>query len=380
MHIVNKVLLFSMALMLALLPFSGVIAQENPEPLQITVNETILEPDVPPFIEEGRTLVEMRAVFSALGAELTWDAEAKTVTATKNELEIFLTIGETTAIVQDEPYEMDVPARIVDGRTVVPARFVSESLGANVDWDETTRTVTITTLEERPTVIPEKEIGELPAAIEDWVDYSSTLWLGQEKSYEGTLYILVTYGEQPTGGYEVDIQKVAEYEDKIVVTVRFIEPEEGEPVSLALTYPYDLYAIEDTDKPVTYEAVGAQEYVPTLMGIDELPPIMAESRGIKVFKPAPGSAVTDTFTVEGVANVFEGTVLYSLSDSEGQELDSGFTTGAMGDWGYFDAVLNIPEEIETGEALLLELYTRSAKDGSIEDLIEIQLEIKGDNA
>ena len=53
-----------------------------------------------------------------------------------------------------------------------------------------------------------------------------------------------------------------------------------------------------------------------------------------------------TFTVEGVSNVFQGTVLYRLSDRVGQELDSGFTIGAMGDWGYFDAVLNIPEELK----------------------------------
>ncbi len=374
MRITNPLLLLSIMLILTLSPLLSVTAQEDPEPLQIKVDGTTLEPDVPPMIEEGRTLVEMNAVFSALGADLTWDAETQTVRATKDHIEIILNIDKTTATVQNEPYEMEVPARIVDNRTVVPARFISENLGADVKWDETTRTVTITTHEEEPTIIPKKEIDKIPEKIENWIDYSSKMMLAQEKSYEDALYLLVTYGEQPTGGYHVDIKQVAEKEDEIVVTVQFTEPGEEDMVTQALTYPYDLYVIEDTEKEVTYEAKGAEDYIPTLMGIDNLPPIMAESSGIKVFEPAPGTEVPREFTIKGVSNVFEGTVLYRLLDSEDQELYSGFTTGAMGDWGYFDPTIQIPEDIETGEELLLELYTESAKDGSIENLIEIDLE------
>ncbi len=361
-------------MMLTLIPLAAFADQPNPEPLEIIVDGTTLEPDVPPVIQEGRTMVEMRSVFETLGARLFWDGETRTVTATREGLVLSLTIGESTAFVQGEPHEMDVPAYLAHGRTIIPARFAAESLGAKVSWDGATRTVTITTPEKEYVVIPEKEVEVIPEEIQSWIEDSRKMWLAQEKSHADALYILVTYGEKPTGGYVVDIQHVVEKEGEIFVTVHFTEPDEDEPVSMALTYPYDLYIIEDTNKPVTYLAVGAESYIPTLMGIDELEPIVAESDGIKVFAPAPEASVAASFALEGVSNVFEGTVLYELQDSEGQELDSGFTTGAMGDWGYFEAAVNVPEDVVAGEGLLLLLYTTSAKDGSIENLIEIPLE------
>ena len=361
-------------MMLTLSPLAAFADQPNQEPLKIIVDGTTLEPDVPPVIQEGRTMVEMRSVFEALGAQLFWDEETKTVTATREGLVLSLTIGEPTAFVQGELYEMDVPAYLAHGRTIIPARFVAESLGANVSWDGATRTVTITTSEEEYVVIPEKEVEVIPEEIQSWIEDSRKMWLAQEKSHEDALYILVTYGEKPTGGYVVDIEYVVEKEGEIFVTVHFTEPDEDDPVSMALTYPYDLYVIQDTTKPVNYLAVGAEEYIPTLIGIDQLDSIVAESGGIKVFEPAPEASVSASFALKGVSNVFEGTVLYELQDSEGQELDSGFTTGAMGDWGYFEAAVNVPDEVEAGEELLLLLYTTSAKDGSIEDLIEIPLE------
>jgi len=215
--------------------------------------------------------------------------------------------------------------------------------------------------------------AELPSEIEEWVEYSSKMWLAQDREYNDSLYLLVTYGEKPTSGYDVEITQVVEKDDEIVVNVNFTEPAEDEPVLQVLTYPYDVKEIAATDKPVRFVAEGAEEYVPTITGVDYLKPIVAQSDGIKVFSPAPDSGVSDGFTVEGVANVFEGTVLYSLLDSQGEELDSGITTGSMGDWGYIEPEITVPQEIETGEELLLQLYTESAKDGSIINLVEIDL-------
>ncbi len=374
------ILFFSAMMLLKLTPLAVFADQHVQEPLKIIVDGETLDPDVPPVIQEGRTMVEMRSVFEALGARLFWDGETRTVTATREGLVLSLTIGETTAFVQGETHELDVPAYLTQGRTIIPARFAAESLGAEVSWDGATRTVTITTAEKEYTVIPQKEVEVIPEEIQSWIEDSRRIWLAQEKSHEDALYILVTYGEKPTGGYVVEIQHVVEQEGEIFVTVHFTKPAEDEPVSMALTYPYDLYIIEDTDKPVTYLPVGAEEYIPTLMGVDELEPIVAESNWLKVFNPAPGASVSTSFALEGVANVFEGTVLYELQDSEGQELDSGFTTGAMGDWGHFEATVSVPEEVVAGEELLLLIYTRSAKDGSIENLIEIPLEKEAGNS
>lgn len=94
-----------------------------------------IEPDVPPVIAAGRVLLPMRSLFTALGAEIDWNAEKQEVTALLHGREIRLTINDQTAYVDGTPQALDVPARIIDGRTMVPLRFAAESLGLEVTWD-----------------------------------------------------------------------------------------------------------------------------------------------------------------------------------------------------------------------------------------------------
>lgn len=84
---------------------------------------------------EGRTILPMRSLFESLGATVTWDQNTKTVTATKEQTTIVLTIGSKQAKVNGKAFTIDVPALVIDGRTYVPVRFVTESLGATVDWN-----------------------------------------------------------------------------------------------------------------------------------------------------------------------------------------------------------------------------------------------------
>ena len=213
----------------------------------------------------------------------------------------------------------------------------------------------------------------LPAAIETWIENSLTTFIGQSYSYDDQLYILVTYGMKPTGGYAVEISDVEITDDRVIVRATFRVPGEDEMVTEALTYPYDLTVIKNPGLPVEFVAEGAESYLPTLYGLDHLNPITAESQWIKIVKPAPGEAVNHSFTVEGIANVFEGTVNYSLTAPTDHILTEGFTMGAMGDWGYFSFEIDITADIESGTPLLLELYTLSPKDGSVQDLLQIEL-------
>jgi putative sterol carrier protein len=100
--------------------------------------------NVQPVLENGRTLVPMRAIFEALGASVEWDEQTKTVTAKKFTTEIKISIG-GKALKNSEEVTLDVPAKIVDGKTLVPLRFVGEALGAQVEWDSNTKTISITT-------------------------------------------------------------------------------------------------------------------------------------------------------------------------------------------------------------------------------------------
>jgi hypothetical protein len=111
--------------------------------IKVLFNNKNLSFDVPPFIENSRTMVPLRAIFEALGAEVKWDGDTKTVTAKKNGTEIKLVI-DGAAYKNGELMELDTPAKIINNRTVVPLRFVAESFECQVTWDGDTRTVIIT--------------------------------------------------------------------------------------------------------------------------------------------------------------------------------------------------------------------------------------------
>lgn len=116
----------------------------TPDEIAITVNGTSLNSDVPAYIENSRTMVPMRAIFEALSAKVDYDAQTKTVTASKDGISVELVTGAATAKVNGTVKSLDAPVANKDGRTMVPLRFVSESLGAKVDWDGANRIVTIT--------------------------------------------------------------------------------------------------------------------------------------------------------------------------------------------------------------------------------------------
>ena len=113
----------------------------------------------------NHVFVPMRGIFEALGASVTWDPIGQTITATKNHRRVELQIGSSQASVDGQSITMDAPARMLDGSTMVPLRFISEALGASVDWSNLAQTVTITsheTVEIRrepvaPTIAPPRD-------------------------------------------------------------------------------------------------------------------------------------------------------------------------------------------------------------------------------
>jgi hypothetical protein len=127
----------------------------KPTPAYITaipvyMDGTLLKLDVPPRLENGRTLVPVRAIFEALGATVSYNAATQTVTAVKGETVIVLSINKTETKVNNIIKKLDVPAKIVSGRTLVPIRFVSEALGAIVTWEDSTKTIYIVSQRANP--------------------------------------------------------------------------------------------------------------------------------------------------------------------------------------------------------------------------------------
>ena len=114
-------------------------------PIKVFLDGTALVMDVSPVLKEGRTLVPFRAIGEALMAEVDWDGSAGKVTLTLGDNTVQLVIGNKTAYVNGEARTLDVPAMLVEGRTMVPLRFIGESLGVFVYWSGELRRIDITT-------------------------------------------------------------------------------------------------------------------------------------------------------------------------------------------------------------------------------------------
>lgn len=102
-------------------------------------------PDAQPGIVQNRTLVPVRFVSEALGAKVDWDGDNRIVTISQPGKVIKLAIDQIDVTVNDQVITLDVPAKIYFDRTFVPLRFVSEALGCKVDWDPNLYKVYITT-------------------------------------------------------------------------------------------------------------------------------------------------------------------------------------------------------------------------------------------
>jgi len=124
---------------------SAALASASDGQVQVFLDGRRLTFDVPPQIMNGRTLVPMRALFRELGAAIDWDAATQTVTAVKGGSTVVLKIGSDSPTINGVATQIDQPGVIVRGRTLVPLRFVAEAMGVRVDWDAGTSTVIIRT-------------------------------------------------------------------------------------------------------------------------------------------------------------------------------------------------------------------------------------------
>lgn len=121
--------------------FSAGVEAAGSQDVNVIVNGSKLSQ--PGVMLNGATMVPMRAIFEALGAEVKWDSATRSVKANKNTTEIRLTLGDPTAYVNGEVKTLSAPAASINGATMVPLRFIGEALGAEVKWDGATRTANV---------------------------------------------------------------------------------------------------------------------------------------------------------------------------------------------------------------------------------------------
>ncbi len=246
----NKMLALLMAASLILMGPLSLMAADGASPqdeIRISVDGIWLEPDVPPLIENGRTLVPFAILLRALGAHVDWQEDTKTVVAVRGRTEIRLTVDSRDAVINepetgDRTVTMDVPTRIISGRTMVPLRFAAEQLGATVMWNGAERTVTVDSLQPIGfEVLDPADIGDLPGLRQSWLDDHLETYGIHSLMTADWIYVLAGAGERPTGGYEMTVTEVRPQPGRAVyVTAVLTVPGPHEQVTQALTYPHQL--------------------------------------------------------------------------------------------------------------------------------------------
>ncbi|NGQ96007.1 AMIN domain-containing protein [Brevibacillus sp. SYP-B805] len=118
-------------------------AEQPGDFVKLVMDGKPVEPDVPPLIQNGRTLVPIRVIAEGLGADVAWDQPTRTATITRENSTLVLQLNRAKAVVNGKEVALDTAPVIYHQRMLLPLRFVGETLGAAIGWDADSRTVVV---------------------------------------------------------------------------------------------------------------------------------------------------------------------------------------------------------------------------------------------
>lgn len=215
---------FTVALSISAIALLAALPASSEADISVMLNGNTLDFDVPPQIIDGRTLVPLRAIFEALGADVDWNGETRTVTAHKDDTMISMTIGNNVMRINSHEVTLDVPPQIINDRTLVPARAAAEGFGADVAWNESDRTVIITTA--NTSAEPEKALENTPTPILAPVEKSEEFPISYNSEPEGLVSYAsrfkltsVTFNDE--GNYDIEFELFTFMEGRGDVGVSF---------------------------------------------------------------------------------------------------------------------------------------------------------------
>ena len=132
----------------AIIPTPSAPEKEEPKEISVYIDGKAIKFDVAPVIIDGRTLVPMRAIFENLGAYVWWEDSIKTAIGVKDSIMVAIGIDKPTMRKNDKDIALDVPAKLIDSRTMVPLRAISEAYGCKVEWIDSDKQINIYTNED----------------------------------------------------------------------------------------------------------------------------------------------------------------------------------------------------------------------------------------
>ncbi len=252
---------------LVLLPSPGVAGEAGDRPgVQVFINQIEIQFTTPPLLEEGRVVVPLRAILEVLGSEVHWDEENKRVMASYRGRTITIYLEDSLAEIDGESIDMNPPASVVQGTTMVPLRFLTEGMGLEVNWNAEKLAAEIKTGSFVPyTRVQPGYLDELPENVATWMQRKQDTSGVDARVHDGILYILATFGLKESGGYAVRILSIEREQDHLLVSVEYTVPSPGQYTFPAFTRPFDLGYIDfrGSEMPlsVRFQLLGDRDQV-----------------------------------------------------------------------------------------------------------------------
>ncbi len=210
----RKIALFLTGAMVMSAVPAGVYADDYTQ-VNLLVEGQAVETDQPAVIVDSRTMVPVRVIAETLGCEVDWDAATKTVTFTQGSIVATMVVGEKTLNVTNNgvttAMEIDTPAVIINNRTMVPVRFLTELFGFNVDWDAVTKTVNVTAGETAADDIASGSAVSTGITAEETTETSNT---AEAAETEEDTALLETFVESMDKAIEILLEKEDEFTDE----------------------------------------------------------------------------------------------------------------------------------------------------------------------
>jgi hypothetical protein len=200
---------------------------------------------VAPQFYNNRLVVPVRPFLEALEAKIVWNQEINAVSAIWDGRTVVLYVNRPIFEVNGNIVEVDTPAVVVGGTTMLPLRVVSELFGLKVKWDEEKG---VAELESKNFIpfrqIQGREITALPSAVRSWVEHNLPQQINTVMEFDNSIYILSSLGWKPTGGYVVKIRRIVREESAWRVKMELREPLSGHPTIQVISNPHDLVRVD----------------------------------------------------------------------------------------------------------------------------------------
>lgn len=185
----------------------------DPQPktdARLKINGKAINADYEVLLQNNRLMVPIRLVAETLGADIKWDNESKSVIMQSSGKKVILYVDQLEADVDSKKVALDVKPFLYKDRTMVPIRFLAEHLYCSVKWDHATRTASIDQTPGENNQIDYEVIRDFSKYpfLSEYMDDNAKYAFGKSFEKDGYSYAVISYGEQRTGGYAVKIDGV----------------------------------------------------------------------------------------------------------------------------------------------------------------------------